>query len=137
MRKLPVPCTNRFRVISQPISVEREAGEKEFEKSKQHYEVILSPSHTVKVNKIFNRIIWALHTEKAKMNSDSVSHLDGLNWEILVVNKCYIETYSHAGGKIVTTVASVQHHTDEELATILAHEVAHVVARHPAELKTN
>jgi hypothetical protein len=37
-----------------------------------------------------------------------------------------METYFHAGGKIVTIVASVQHYTDEKLATILAHDVCSI-----------
>jgi predicted Zn-dependent protease len=61
-----------------------------------------------------------------KMSSVSYaswSHLDGLNWEVLIINEAYIETYTHAGGKIVTTAASIRGYTDQQLATLLAHEV--------------
>jgi hypothetical protein len=56
----------------------------------------------------------------------SWSHLDGLNWEVLIINESYIETYTHAGGKIVTTAASIRGYTDQQLATLLAHEVCSV-----------
>jgi hypothetical protein len=64
-----------------------------------------------------------------KMSSVSYaswSHLDGLNWEVLIINESYIETYTHAGGKIVTTAASIRGYTDQQLATLLAHEVCSV-----------
>jgi hypothetical protein len=124
-----VPYTNRTRYISQPIPVERKIGEEEFEKSKNNYNIIL---HThpcaVRVTNILNKIIHALYIEKDKMNSASSkytrwSHLDGLNWEVLVVDASYVHAYSHAGGKIVITVASICRHTDQQLATILVHEV--------------
>jgi Zn-dependent protease with chaperone function len=80
------------------------------------------------VTNILNKIIHALYIEKDKMNSASSkytrwSHLDGLNWEVLVVDASYVHAYSHAGGKIVITVASICRHTDQQLATILVHEV--------------
>ncbi|MCI18921.1 mitochondrial-like metalloendopeptidase OMA1, partial [Trifolium medium] len=54
----------------------------------------------------------------------SMSHLDGLNWEVLVVNKPNITTHCYPAGKIVTTTASVYHYPgDAHLATVLAHEL--------------
>ncbi|GAU31561.1 hypothetical protein TSUD_333370 [Trifolium subterraneum] len=65
-------------------------------------------------------------------------HLDGLNWEISVIREPdEVITQSYAGGKIVTTTGSVRHYQDDAtFATIVAHEVARVVARHYAELET-
>ncbi|CAJ2666799.1 unnamed protein product [Trifolium pratense] len=149
-----VPYTNRTRFISIPISVERIAGERYFEEQKQSFDIMPSTHPvTVRVTDILNHIIHALHNEKNKMSSassnysvwlhltrslpPSMSHLDGLNWEVLVVNEPEdIFTGCYAGGKIVTTTASVYHGSDAYLATVLAHEVGHIVARHHAEKET-
>ncbi|WJX66621.1 hypothetical protein P8452_51161 [Trifolium repens] len=149
-----VPYTNRTRFIQTPLSLERKMGETLFQYHKQFFDILPSTHpDTVRVTNIFNRIIRALYTEKNKMCSassqysvwlhltrrlsPSMSHLDGLNWKVLVVNKPNIITHSYPNGKIVTTTASVNYYpSDAHLATILAHEVAHIVARHYGDFHT-
>ncbi|KAI3890538.1 hypothetical protein MKW92_025314 [Papaver armeniacum] len=62
-------------------------------------------------------------------------HLEGLNWEILVVDEPIVNAFCSSGGKIVvfTGLLNVLR-TDAEIATIIGHEVGHVVARHAAEI---
>ncbi|PIA49832.1 hypothetical protein AQUCO_01300521v1 [Aquilegia coerulea] len=61
-------------------------------------------------------------------------HLDGLNWEVLVVDEPVVNAFCLPGGKIVVFTGLLQHfRTDAEVATIIGHEVAHAVARHSAE----
>ncbi|KDP22368.1 hypothetical protein JCGZ_26199 [Jatropha curcas] len=62
------------------------------------------------------------------------SHLDGLNWEVLVVNEPVINAFCLPGGKIVVFTGLLEHfRTDAEIATVIGHEVGHAVARHVAE----
>nr|KYP58801.1 hypothetical protein KK1_014223 [Cajanus cajan] len=64
----------------------------------------------------------------------ATSHLDGLNWEILVVNEPNINAFCLPGGKIVVFTGLFEHFkSDAEIATIIGHEVGHAVARHSAE----
>ncbi|KAK1399612.1 Mitochondrial metalloendopeptidase OMA1 [Heracleum sosnowskyi] len=64
----------------------------------------------------------------------SISHLEGLNWEILVVDEPVVNAFCLPGGKIVVFTGLLRHFkTNEEIATIIGHEVGHVVARHGAE----
>ncbi|KAI9076699.1 hypothetical protein K1719_041339 [Acacia pycnantha] len=64
----------------------------------------------------------------------ATSHLDGLNWEVLVVNEPVVNAFCLPGGKIVVFTGLLQHfRSDAEIATILGHEVGHAVARHGAE----
>lgn len=64
----------------------------------------------------------------------ATKHLEGLNWEILVVNEPVVNAFCLPGGKIVVFTGLLQHfRTDSEIATIIGHEVAHAVARHAAE----
>lgn len=66
------------------------------------------------------------------------SHLDGFNWEILVVNEPVVNAFCLPGGKIVVFTGLLEHfRSDAEIATIIGHEVAHAVARHSAEGMTN
>ncbi|KAM3195855.1 hypothetical protein ACQJBY_071817 [Aegilops geniculata] len=63
------------------------------------------------------------------------AHLDGLVWEVIVVkNDRHVGAMSWPHGKIIVFTGLLNHlQTDAEIATILAHEIAHVVARHSSE----
>ncbi|GAU37146.1 hypothetical protein TSUD_293030 [Trifolium subterraneum] len=52
------------------------------------------------------------------------SHLDGFNWEILVVNEPVVNAFCLPGGKIVVFTGLLEHfRSDAEIATIIGHEV--------------
>ncbi|KAI3517616.1 hypothetical protein L1887_16831 [Cichorium endivia] len=72
---------------------------------------------------------------KEKGEISATGHLEGLNWEVLVVKKDrVVNAFCLPGGKIVVFTGLLKHlKTDEEIATIIGHEVAHIVARHAAE----
>ncbi|KAL7590039.1 uncharacterized protein LOC111904027 [Lactuca sativa] len=71
---------------------------------------------------------------KEKGEKSATGHLEGLNWEVLVVNDHVVNAFCLPGGKIVVFTGLLEHfRTDEEIATIIGHEVAHAVARHAAE----
>ncbi|XP_006649023.2 mitochondrial metalloendopeptidase OMA1 [Oryza brachyantha] len=64
-------------------------------------------------------------------------HLDGLNWEVIVVRDDLVNAMCLPGGKIVVFTGLLDHFkTDAEIATVLAHEVGHAIARHSAEMIT-
>ncbi|KAJ6748083.1 METALLOENDOPEPTIDASE OMA1 [Salix purpurea] len=72
--------------------------------------------------------------KKEKGSKADASHLDGLHWEILVVNEPVVNAFCLPGGKIVVYTGLLeQFKTDAEIATIIGHEVGHAVARHAAE----
>ncbi|XP_024991038.1 mitochondrial metalloendopeptidase OMA1 isoform X2 [Cynara cardunculus var. scolymus] len=71
---------------------------------------------------------------KEKGEVSATAHLEGLKWEVLVVNDHVVNAFCLPGGKIVVFTGLLEHFkTDEEIATIIGHEVAHAVARHSAE----
>ncbi|XP_058205530.1 mitochondrial metalloendopeptidase OMA1 [Rhododendron vialii] len=80
---------------------------------------------------------WVEESRKRGKESGSrsaVSHLEGLNWEVLVVNEPVVNAFCLPGGKIVVFTGLLEHfRTDPEIATIIGHEVGHAVARHSAE----
>ncbi|GKV16316.1 hypothetical protein SLEP1_g26974 [Rubroshorea leprosula] len=77
------------------------------------------------------------HKGREKATQAKASHLDGLNWEVLVVDKPVVNAFCLPSGKIVVFTGLLEHFkSDDELATIIGHEVAHAVARHSAETLT-
>ncbi|XP_042505358.1 uncharacterized protein LOC122081974 [Macadamia integrifolia] len=64
----------------------------------------------------------------------ATDHLEGLNWEVLLVNEPVVNAFCLPGGKIVVFTGLLGHFkSDAEIATIIGHEVGHAVARHAAE----
>lgn len=69
-----------------------------------------------------------------KGSESATGHLEGLKWEVLVVNEPVVNACCLPGGKIVVFTGLLEHfRTDAEIATIIGHEVGHAVARHTAE----
>jgi len=70
---------------------------------------------------------WVQKSRKKgeKLGSEpDTSHLDGLNWEVLVVNEPVVNAFCSSGGKIVVFTGLLEHsRSDAELATTLGHEV--------------
>ncbi|KAL0452545.1 UNVERIFIED_CONTAM: Mitochondrial metalloendopeptidase OMA1 [Sesamum latifolium] len=80
---------------------------------------------------------WVQKSRKKGQEKGMVSqtgHLEGLKWEVIVVNEPVINAFCLPGGKIVVFTGLLNHfRADAEIATIIGHEVGHVVARHSAE----
>lgn len=66
-----------------------------------------------------------------------VEHLKLMKWEVLVIDKDIMNAFCLPGGKIVVYTGLLKRFpSDAAIATVLGHEVAHVVARHGAERLT-
>ncbi|KAM3736406.1 hypothetical protein ACB098_10G161500 [Castanea mollissima] len=80
---------------------------------------------------------WVQQSRKKGQERGSLSatsHLEGLNWEVLVVNEPVVNAFCLPGGKIVVFTGLLEHFkSDAEISTIIGHEVGHAVARHAAE----
>ncbi|XP_039146869.1 mitochondrial metalloendopeptidase OMA1-like [Dioscorea cayenensis subsp. rotundata] len=153
-----VPCTKRSHLILISPSFERFLGEDEFKELKKKFkDKILPANHpdSVRVSYIANRIIKALQrglqhdkqlrstsevsskATKKKVSVPQTNHLEGLNWEVLVVKDNSVNAFCLPGGKIVVYTGLLHHFKkNAEIATVLGHEVAHVTARHGAETIT-
>ncbi|KAI3886035.1 hypothetical protein MKX03_003616 [Papaver bracteatum] len=76
--------------------------------------------------------------ERSSGSKVATYHLYGLKWEILVVNEPTVNAFCVPGGKIVVFTGLLDNFkSDAEVATILAHEVGHAVARHGPEYISN
>ncbi|RYR05757.1 hypothetical protein Ahy_B06g085571 [Arachis hypogaea] len=75
--------------------------------------------------------------QQSRKKGPAASYLDGLNWEVLVVNESDVNAFWLPGGKIVVYTGLLEHFkSDAEIATIIGHEVGHALARHTAEYMT-
>ncbi|OMP09763.1 Peptidase M48 [Corchorus olitorius] len=58
----------------------------------------------------------------------AIKHLEGKGWEFYVADKDKINAYCHPNGKIVINSGLLKHlKSDDEIATILAHELSHIL----------
>ncbi|KAF3781540.1 Mitochondrial metalloendopeptidase [Nymphaea thermarum] len=71
---------------------------------------------------------------KAQGSQPATQHLEGLNWEVIVVDEPAVNAFCLPGGKIVVFTGLLNHFkSDAEIATVIGHEVGHAIARHAAE----
>lgn len=83
--------------------------------------------HYGRVKRIFERLL-------------KVSHRQNLPWEIHVIEEDEFNAFTVGGGKVFINTglidSSLGVQNDDELAAVLAHEIAHVTARHASEKGT-
>ncbi|XP_061999566.1 mitochondrial metalloendopeptidase OMA1-like [Rosa rugosa] len=148
-----IPYSKRNHFVILRREWEKMLGEYTFEEMKKEKTTgsILSDRYlqTRRVRRIANEITQALMRGISREDKEkgrrwwrgsrvATSHLDGLKWEIYVVDQPIINACCLPGGKIVVFTGLLRHFkSDEEIATILGHEFGHAVARHTAETITN
>lgn len=68
---------------------------------------------------------WVQESRKVKGGAQpATKHLEGLNWEVVVVRDNNINAFCLPGGKIVVFTGLLDHfRSDAEIATVLGHEV--------------
>lgn len=119
-----VPETGRVQLMLMPQGQEIALGADAFEQIKEQEEVSTDSERIDRVNRIGNRI--------AAQASDDLPNAD---WEFVVFEgDDTLNAFALPGGKVgVYTGLMDLAETDDQLAAIIGHEVAHVTARHGAE----
>ncbi|KAJ8067362.1 hypothetical protein OCU04_004715 [Sclerotinia nivalis] len=119
---VPVSGRRRFNIYS-PQDMERE-GQMMYRQILQQYRARILPDwdkRTMMVQRVMSRLIPA-------------SGIDNVNWEVNVIDSEEMNAFVIPGGKVfvftgILPIAS----TDDGLATILGHEIAHNIANHSGE----
>ncbi|XP_076914242.1 mitochondrial metalloendopeptidase OMA1-like [Bidens hawaiensis] len=134
-----IPYTKRKHFVQMP-GVEKMIGVVQFRRMQKKADAKGKESVWMHPDtlKVFFDVILALQTGLKKEDEGvklAISHLQDLNWEVLVVqNDHAVNACCLPGGKIIVSTGLLERFkTDEEIAAIIAHEVAHVVARHVSE----
>ncbi|MFA7083503.1 MAG: M48 family metallopeptidase [Arcobacteraceae bacterium] len=115
------PYTNRSQLILLSQSQELSLGEASYKETLAQSKVITNTKEANKVKEIGQRIA-------------KVAKRDDFNWEFNLVQSDEKNAFCLPGGKVVvyTGILSVAKN-DDQLATVISHEIAHALARHGAE----
>jgi predicted Zn-dependent protease len=91
-----------------------------------------STSDAQMVNRVGNRIANAVKTFYT--NNGHASELDNYSWEFSLVKENSVNAFAMPGGKVVIYSGLLPvTQTEEALAVVVGHEIAHVIARHSGE----
>jgi len=98
----------------------------------QQHRVSNNQNQTERINRIGNRLIKAVKTYYKKKGWQA--DLQGYKWEVNLVEDPQMNAFCMPGGKIVyyTGLLKVTT-TDDEIATVMGHEMSHALANHGAE----
>lgn len=118
------PFTNRSQMILISKDQELALGEKSYEDTLKKSEVITNTKESKKIKEIGQKIAKVVNRKDYK-------------WEFNLVKNKEKNAFCLPGGKVVvyTGILSVAKN-DDQLATVMSHEIAHALARHGAERMT-
>lgn len=118
-----VEYTNRTQLITISEPQELQLGLKASEQIKKENKKYLNK------DKAFLKKV-----QKIGKNLSEVANKPSYNWEFHVISKDTINAFCLPGGKIyVYTGIQKAAKNDDQLATVISHEIAHAIARHGAE----
>ncbi|MBL9194647.1 MAG: M48 family metallopeptidase [Opitutaceae bacterium] len=118
-----VPETGRKQLMLVSPSAEATMGLSAFTQLKKEEKISADPIANARVQRVGKRI------------ADSVGReLPGAQWEFVVFEASQVNAFALPGGKVgVYTGLLKLAESDDELATVMGHEIAHVTSRHGAE----
>jgi predicted Zn-dependent protease len=123
-----VPISGRRRVLNFPHAVEQFMGQAAFEELRKRQAKAVLPAdsaQTVRAQRVLDQLLRA-SPRLAQAAADS--------WRLVVVQTNEVNAFALPGGRVVVNTGLLHFcGTDDELAVVLGHEIAHVVARHGAE----
>lgn len=115
------PYTNRSQMIFVSSSEEMALGEKSYKEALSEAKVITNTKDAKRVKTIGQKIA-------------KVSQKNDFNWEFNLVEDEQANAFCLPGGKVVVYTGILKFaNNDDQLATVISHEIAHALARHGAE----
>ena len=115
------PYTNRSQMIFMSSKDELALGEKSYKEALSESKVIVGTKDANRIKNIGSKIA-------------KVANRSDFNWEFNLVENKALNAFCLPGGKVVvyTGILTVAKN-DDQLATVISHEIAHALARHGAE----
>lgn len=115
------PYTNRSQMIFVSSSEEMALGEKSYKEALSEAKVITNTKDAKRVKTIGQKIA-------------QVSQKNDFNWEFNLVEDEQANAFCLPGGKVVVYTGIFKFaKNDDQLATVISHEISHALARHGAE----
>ncbi len=116
-----VPFTHRHQLLFTSEGSENRMGYQAFQQIKQHYKICHDPEINALVQKVGRRLAAAAHRPDYR-------------WEFVVFDSKEANAFCLPGGKVGVFTGILKYTKNEAgLATVLAHEVGHALARHAGE----
>ncbi len=116
-----VPYTGRTQFVLMNPQQELSLGQQAAEQVRREYRVSTTPRYTSQVQRVGQRIAQA-------------ANQPDFQWSFTTIEDRSLNAFALPGGKVFVNTGMVDFaNSDAELATVIAHEVAHVIARHGAE----
>ncbi len=117
------PVTGRKSLVLLSSGEEATLGTQSFQEIRQKEKVSADPAGNARLLRIGQRIAQAVGDE-----------LPGAKWEFVVFESKQLNAFALPGGKVGVYTGLMQlAENDAELASVIGHEIGHVVARHGAE----
>lgn len=117
------PVTGRKSLVLLSQGEELTLGTASFQAIREKEKVSSNPAHNARVTRIGQRIAQAVGNE-----------LPDAKWEFVVFESKELNAFALPGGKVGVYTGLLQlAENDAELATVIGHEIGHVIARHGAE----
>ena len=115
------PYTNRSQMIFMSQKEELALGEKSYKDTLSQVKVITGTKDANRVRDIGSKIA-------------KVTQRDDFSWEFNLVQSDDANAFCLPGGKVVVYTGILKYaKNDDQLATVMSHEIAHALARHGAE----
>ncbi|UZR99244.1 M48 family metalloprotease [Chondrinema litorale] len=71
------------------------------------------------------------------LNSGEVQHLDNFNWEVFLIDEDVLNAFATPGGKLYVYTGLIKYlETEDQLAGVMGHEIAHSDKRHSTDALT-
>ncbi len=117
------PVTGRKSLVLLSQGEELTIGTQSFQDIREKEKVSTDPAMNARVTRIGQRIAQAVGNE-----------LPDAKWEFVVFDSKELNAFALPGGKVGVYTGLMQlAENDAELATVMGHEIGHVIARHGAE----
>lgn len=115
------PYTNRSQIIFVSSSEEMALGEKSYKEALSEAKVIANTTDAKRVKNIGQKIA-------------QVTNKPDFKWEFNLIEDNQANAFCLPGGKVVVYTGILKYaKNDDQLATVISHEIAHALARHGAE----
>ncbi len=120
------PVTGRQYAVLTSVGEEQQLGAQAFAEVKKTEKISRDPAVNARVQQVGKRIAAAVGNQ-----------LSGAQWEFVVFESPELNAFALPGGKVgVYTGLMELLDVDDELASVIGHEVGHVVARHGGKRMT-
>ena len=115
-----VPLTGRRQINLLDVQTEAKLGDQSFAEVKAKHKISRDPAANAMVQRVGRRLATASGLQE--------------NWEFVVIDEPQVNAFALPGGKVAVYAGILPVAQDDNgLATVLGHEIGHVMAHHAAE----